>query len=156
MCFFPKDVVESHDFYDMPQQIQLLYFHMASASDDEGRCIPQDILEKLYIPYNYLLPLIEIGYILPLTSDGNLGERTYLIPVCTKPEKKYNTNKQCLYINGILKNRCTDEYDETRCLSALFAVLEAGADMEQITYLCKRIDYWYQFEDLMEAYGVQV
>lgn len=71
-------------------------------------------------------------------------------------ENKYNTKNQCLYINGILRNRCTSYYNEKRGLSALFLALQNGVDMEQITHLCKRIDSWTQFVNLMDSYGIQV
>ena len=157
LCFFPSEIFESNDFYELPQNIQLLYFHLAASADENGCCVPHDILKKLYLPYTYLLPLIEDGYILPLTVEGPLSDRTYFIVSFQKGvAKEKSERRKCLYINGILINRCTNFYDEKRGLKALFSALDMGVDLDRVTDLSKRIDTWSEFVNLMDDYGICV
>lgn len=152
-----SEIVESKDFYALPQSIQLLYFHMVAIKDEQGICIPKPILEQLFLPDHYLYILIESGYIIPVALDeDSISQAKYRVVSSKKEEeRKYNTVKQCHYINGILRNRLVNSYyDEKRGLSALFTALDMGADLERITCLCKKIYKWTQFVEIMEQYGI--
>ena len=65
---FSQDIVDSDNFYDLPFNSQLLYFHLGMHADIKGFVQPKKIARAIGLKIEDLRPLIQNNFIIPFES----------------------------------------------------------------------------------------
>ena len=65
---FAKSVIDSDEFLDMPQEAQLLYFHLSMRADDDGFITPKKVMRLIGAREDALKILIAKSFIRPFDS----------------------------------------------------------------------------------------
>ena len=94
---FAKSVIDSDEFLDMPQEAQLLYFHLSMRADDDGFITPKKVMRLIGARDDSLKILIAKSFIVPFSSGvivikhwaiNNLIRKDRYVPTIYQEEKK--------------------------------------------------------------------